>query len=189
MVRAAPWLEGLPCPSPSLGSRGRGCDGEGASANSHKCTLIPGDMQAARRAGKQFWDQLGSCGQGWLGGGEGGMAPNTVEACGELRDRDGEVTPHPRGRQHKAAAGEHSGNPEGWRSLEPGPPRPRRTRPLPHTPLSQGQGEMDWTVLSRTDPESHSGPFEKCQAGSDALLQPSTAWHVSWDSSVTVQPH
>lgn len=62
------------------------------------------------------------------------MVPNTVEACGEPQDRNGEVTPGDR--QHKAAAGGAQGNPEGqglqasdalW---SPDPP-PTHTAPPP----------------------------------------------------------
>lgn len=52
MVRAAPWFWGLPSPSPSWAPEGEAAAGRGVPTKSHKCTLIPGDIEAARGAEK-----------------------------------------------------------------------------------------------------------------------------------------
>lgn len=70
---------------------------------SHKCTLIPGDIEAARGAGKLVWRPAGEPYAHRLGEGREAVVPYTVEACGEPQNRNGEVTPGDR--QHKAAAG------------------------------------------------------------------------------------
>lgn len=51
---------------------------------------------------------------GWGKGGREAVVLNTVEACGEPQDRNGEVTLGDR--QHKAAAGTAHGEPRGPRS-------------------------------------------------------------------------
>ena len=82
---------------------------------SHKCTLITGDIEAARGAGKLGQGPAGEPCAHRLGEGKGVVVPNTVEVCGEPQNRNGEVTPS--NRQHKAAAGRARGEPRGPRSL------------------------------------------------------------------------
>lgn len=73
----------------------------GVPAKSNKCTLIPSDIEAARGAGRLAQGPAGEpCAHG-LGEGREAVVPNTVEACGEPQDRNGEVTP--RDRQHKVS--------------------------------------------------------------------------------------
>lgn len=127
---------------------------------SHKCTLIPGDIEAAKGAGKLVGRPAGEPYAHRLREGREAVVPYTVEAYGEPQNRNGEVTPGDR--QHKAAAGRAHG--EGTqRAKVPASlmlcgartsPLARRTpSPTKGTlSLSPGQGWMaDWLDIA-TEP-------------------------------------
>lgn len=52
MVRAAPWFGGSQAQARPRIPEGEAAAGRGGPAKSHKCTLIPSDIKAARGAGK-----------------------------------------------------------------------------------------------------------------------------------------
>ena len=103
------------------------------TAKSHKCTLIPGDIEAARRAGKLARGPAGDpCAHG-LGEGREAVVPNTVEFCGE--PPTAMVRSPPGTGSTRQQLGEHVGDPEG-QGLRPSdalrtPLWAHRT-PLPH---------------------------------------------------------
>lgn len=75
---------------------------------SHKCTLIPGDIEATRGAGKLVQGPAGEPCAHRLGEGREAVVPNTVES-----HRTEMVRSPPGTHNTKQQLGEHVGNPEG----------------------------------------------------------------------------
>lgn len=151
---------------------------------SHKCTRIPGGIEATRGAGKLVQGPAGEpCAHG-LGEGREAVVPNTVEAYGEPQNRNGEVTPGDR--QHKAAAGRARGEPRGpslvfaflmlcgARTPLPqltGPPLPPRAH------LSNHQAKVRWVIGWHTN-RSLWKVFGRHRPVASSRA---AAWPASWD--------
>lgn len=113
-------------------------------AKSHKCTLIPGDIEAARGAKKLVlgasWRAL--CPQ--LGGREEGGGSQHSGGLWRPQNRNGEVTPGDR--QRKAAAGRARGEHRGPRSPPLNALWSQGPQPPPRTQASDHQTKVRWVM-------------------------------------------